>query len=155
MHLEHSADQGQVGRVKAPHLVHPHVDHHDVGQRERKERALALKLLLVLLLAAVGALGGLAAASFGVHHVKRRPKQIVQQRRLAAALPADDGHHVVCTRPVGKPVVYDELPKLVVVFHVGSDDLRRHFCFPGRTPRDPSLFLYTAFPGKPPVSSSS
>ena len=57
------------------HLVHPHVDHHHVGQREAEEGALPLKSLLVLLFPAIG------------------PLHVQHERSLAACLAAPDSLH--------------------------------------------------------------
>ena len=95
--LEHDAQQMQVGAMIAADIVRPHVDDHDLREREREEARLALKVLLLLAaLSTVGtldvedqnvlgvavrevdALGALATMTH-VHHHERRAEQQVQQ----------------------------------------------------------------------------
>mmetsp|Transcript_22846 Transcript_22846/g.44393 ORF Transcript_22846/g.44393 Transcript_22846/m.44393 type:complete len:222 (-) Transcript_22846:12-677(-) len=138
--LEHGLEEREVGGVEAADLMHPHVDHHDVGQGEAKERTLALECLLLLLLPPVGplhvehqrglplghpapdALGGLLPARLGVHGIKARAKHLVQQRALAAALPPDDPHNVELASPV-EALLLNVVRHLIVVGHIRGDDL--------------------------------
>jgi hypothetical protein len=120
VHLEHRLQQTHVCALVEADLVLPDVDNQDLAGRKRKQRTLALKVLVLSPLAAVGALdihdqdvlrharaalgpfvlahpdalGGLAALLLG-HDAELRAKEVVEQRRFARRLRAEDGYEVV------------------------------------------------------------
>lgn len=121
--LKHSLQQSHVGSLVQSNLVLPNIDDENLACRERKERTLALKVLILTSLAAVGSLHvhnqdvirhALRCASLALLLVVRQPdtlgrlpslqlrhnrelsaKQLVEQCRLSGGLRTEDGDEVV------------------------------------------------------------
>lgn len=118
--FKHGLEQAHIGTLVQSDLVFPDVDNQDFAGRKRKERAFALKVLvlaaltsvcaldihdqdvlgharaafLALVLAHPDALCGLPALLLG-HDAKLGAKEVVEQRGLARRLRAKDGNDVV------------------------------------------------------------
>jgi hypothetical protein len=118
--LEHRLQQAHVCALVQADLVLPDVDDQDLAGGQRKQRALALKVLVLSALASVSALdihdqdvlrharaalgplvlahpdalGGLAALLLG-HDAELCAEEVVEQRRFARRLRAEDGYEVV------------------------------------------------------------
>jgi hypothetical protein len=117
--LEHSLQEAHVRAVVQADLRLPHVDEQDLARGEREEGALALKVLVLAALLAVGAFDvhdedvvGHGAVGGGfvfgepytlsslfslllVHHAEAGPEQGVEEGRLAGGLGAKHGDEVV------------------------------------------------------------
>ena len=78
--------------------------------------------LTVLCTRTPDAFSRLLRGQLAVQHVKRGAEEVVQERRLAAALAPDYRDDVVRIRPVRQPVLQDKIAELVVEL-----ELRRYY----------------------------
>lgn len=140
IHFEDSLEQAHVGTLVQTNLVFPDVDNENLAGRKGKERALALKVLVLATLSPIGALdvhdenilghlgasalslfvlghpdalGGLAALGLG-HDGELGAEEVVEEGRLAGGLGAEDGDEVVVEAGLG------HVRGLQIVVHKGA-----------------------------------